>query len=219
MEKLKRFHGSELELRDNESGLPDISGIGSPFYNADIAGTTYELFDGVAERIMPGAYDDLSEDPGAAEIYSTFNHNDMQPLGRVSAGTLDLMVDEVGLRYQVKASRTSYYKDLVESMRRGDVHGSSITFVPLKQRWIEGDDDGPDVREITLLRLYEVGPVVNPAYTATTSMVRSADAIEAEKSHQQWRQELTQQRLAKAMAGSGKMIEGIWRRGQINRLA
>ena len=50
-------------------------------------------------------------------------------------------------------------------------------------------------------------------------MVRSADAIEAEKSHQQWRQELTQQRLAKAMAGSGKMIEGIWRRGEINRLA
>lgn len=199
MQKVKRFSTGHLELRSGDGDLPDISGVGAPFYRADVPGTTYNLWDGVAERIMPGAFEDLKEDPAADEVYATYNHNDMQVLGRVSAGTLSLMVDDVGLRYKVKASSTTFYRDLVESMQRGDVKGSSFTFIPLRQKWVEGEDDEPDVRELTLVRLYEVGPVTNPAYTASTSGVRGAEQTEAQESYEAWRKQRRSEGLAQAM--------------------
>lgn len=199
MQKVKRFTNATLELRAGDGDLPDISGVGAPFYRADEPGTTYDLWDGVAERIMPGAFDDLQSDPAASEVYATYNHNDMQVLGRVSAGTLSLMVDNVGLRYKVKASSTTFYRDLVTSMQRGDVKGSSFTFIPLRDKWIEGEDDEPDVRELELVRLFEVGPVVNPAYTASTSSIREADQHEAQQSYENWRNEKRADGLADAM--------------------
>jgi HK97 family phage prohead protease len=51
-------------------------------------------------------------------------------LGRNKSGTLRLSVDGIGLRYEIDPPDTQAARDLIESLRRGDVSGSSFAFLP-----------------------------------------------------------------------------------------
>lgn len=67
------------------------------------------------------------------------------------------------------------------SLRRGDIRGSSFSFIvaPGGVKW--STEGGVKVRTITkFLHLGDVGPVVNPAYPATSSGV--ADALTVARS-------------------------------------
>ncbi len=181
-----RFCSLDVEVREGENGGNDISGVGAPFYRSDVPGTSYELWPGAEERIMPTAFDAIDQD-----VWASFNHDPNLVLGRVSAGTLDLMVQDEGLRYRVRASNKSFYRDLVESLRRGDVLGSSFSFEVVDEAWRESIDGGPDVRELRSVRLFELGPVTNPAYQASTSGLRdAAEREEVEESYESWRDEM-----------------------------
>lgn len=151
-------------LEERSSGGPKIVGYGAVFYNPADPGTEYVMGGGIAERIMPGAFKSALN--AGADVRSLFNHDPNFPLGRTTAGTLRLSVDSRGLKYEVTppASRA----DVIEALRRGDVSGSSFMFVPLSQNWIDGPN-GTLVREIFDLELWEVGPVVFPAYASADS--------------------------------------------------
>lgn len=159
-----------------------IGGYGAVFYNEADPGTEYRLYDDWFERIMPGAFDKaLAEN----DVRSFFNHDANFVLGRHRPGfasnTLSLSADETGLKYELTVSESR--KDIFESIQRGDVDGSSFMFVPTERVWKEQtDDDGNriDITEITEVRLYEVGPVVWPAYESATSEIRSMDKRDRE---------------------------------------
>lgn len=165
--RMAHYTPGAVQCRAAEEGQPaTISGYGAVFYDAADPGTEYRIWDDLVERIMPGAFDRaIRED----DVRSFFNHNPDMILGRSTAGTLKLSVDAKGLRYEVQppASRA----DVIESLYRGDVSGSSFMFI--------ADDvqfritDGVEIVEILAVRLLEVGPVVFPAYQSATSEVRA----------------------------------------------
>jgi HK97 family phage prohead protease len=113
-----------------------------------------------------------------ADVKCLFNHNREALLARSNKGqgTLKLTLDEVGLRYEFEAPNTIDGDKVLELVRRGDIVGSSFAFSCSGEdacRYYE-DADGMlhrVVRRIT--GLYDVSPVIDPAYTQTSVEARS----------------------------------------------
>jgi HK97 family phage prohead protease len=149
-----------------------IEGYAAMFFDPADRGTEFRLSPDMVERIGPTAFDDAlaRED----DVVGLFNHDSNFPLGRTSAGTLRLTVDDLGLRYSINPPNTTQANDLCASIQRGDIKGSSFAFMLESRSDFRIYDDGDDkVREITSLRLLDVSPVTFPAYTASTSQMRS----------------------------------------------
>ena len=127
---------------------------------------------GFKEEILPGAFDRiLSRQRGKSDVVALFNHDSNIVLGRSSSGTLELSSDEKGLRYVVTppVSRA----DVLELIQRRDVRGSSFAFTVDKSgESFRTGEDGKAVRQIREVSgLYDVGPVLVPAYPATSATV------------------------------------------------
>lgn len=154
---------------------------------------------GFIEQIERGAFRDcLSHD-----VRALFNHNDHHILGRTKAGTLRLFDEPKGLRYEVDLPDTTAGRDVAESVRRGDVTGSSFQFkMPPEMTGERWEWDGPTaVRTVHKVhQLYDVGPVVYPAYEATHGMtVRDAkEAARRAEIQKSINQATVRLRLAKA---------------------
>lgn len=153
---------------DQRDGAPSkIAGYASVFYDGT-DGTQYQLYDDMVERIMPGAFDRaIRED----DVRALFNHDPNCLLGRSVSKTLSLSVDKKGLRYEIDPPATTVGKDVAESIRRGDLSGSSFAFVPTDVVWREVDK--LLIREINAVQLWDVGPVTYPAYDASTAGMRA----------------------------------------------
>ena len=105
-----------------------------------------------------------------------FNHSPDFILGRTKAGTLRLKEDAKGLWIDNDMPDTQVGRDVLTSIKRGDVTGQSFAFVITKQEWRMASKKGElDHREITEVQLYDVGPVVYPAYETTSIAARSAE--------------------------------------------
>ena len=69
------------------------------------------------------------------DIRALFNHDPNYVLGRVKSKTLVLSEDDKGLRYRVEPPETQWAKDLLVSIKRGDVSQNSFGFEIVKERW------------------------------------------------------------------------------------
>ena len=161
---------------DAEDDQPrGIRGTAAVFFREDDPdGTQYLLWQDVYERIMPGAFDAALERPD--DVRCLQNHDPRMLLGRSTAGTLRLSVDDDGLLYEVDTPDTTAGRDTLVSLERGDMTGSSFSFVAEKVSWREEtDDDGKTIwyREVEQVRLFDVSPVTFPAYTGTAAGVRA----------------------------------------------
>lgn len=186
---------ARVQVDKRADGQQIITGYAAVYYREGDAGTEYELWPAmgtyprVVERIMRGAFDGRLTD----DVRGLFNHDGNMLLGRSTAGTMSLSVDDVGLRYEIVAADTQVARDVLEMVRRGDLTGSSFSFSIGEQRWLQAPD--VEVREIVSLGvLYDVGPVTFPAYEATTtgagSRARRDDpADEARAAWDAWRKD------------------------------
>ena len=168
--------GGKVELRDQDD-KPVISGYAAVFYRVDYAGTEYELWPDFIERIDRSAFDAAMND----DVRGLFNHDPGHLLGRTTNGTLKLSIDETGLRYEITPPDTQSGRDVVALLKRGDIDGSSFGFIPRGEDGAEVERDGDRaIRTIRSVELFDVGPVVYPAYKGTSSEARSLDAAKSE---------------------------------------
>lgn len=178
MEKRQLGLAEKVELREDENKQPaGITGYAAVFYDGTPE-TEYEIVDGLRERIMPGAFDRAMNE--GHDVRGLFNHNADLLLGRTKSGTCRLSVDSRGLKYDIPLDPSDPdHLRVAAKLKRGDVNGSSFCFVAQKQDWKdEGDMTYREVRDVDL---YDVGPVVFPAYTASSSALRSIDGAEQAK--------------------------------------
>lgn len=78
---------------------------------------------GFREIIKPGAFDSVLTD----DVRALFNHDPNFILGRSASGTLQLSLDDRGLKYDIDAPDTQTIRDLVLApMLRGDISQSSL---------------------------------------------------------------------------------------------
>lgn len=157
---------SHIEKRDDSQDK--LSGYAIVFNS--LSEPIYGLF---KERIMHGALErTLKQD----DQLCLWGHNDMYVLGRKSANTLYLRVDDKGLYFEVMPPNASWARDLVESIHRGDIRQMSFGFKVYNERWINDKETikehGMAIREILGLDLYEISIASFPAYTQ--SIVRNA---------------------------------------------
>jgi HK97 family phage prohead protease len=119
------------------------------------------------ERIARGAFDAALK---TSDVRALWNHDPLYVLGRSSAGTLRLSVDEHGLEYEVDLPDTQYARDLRQLVERGDITGASFGFVPGEHTW----NEDRSVRTHTSVRqLVDVSPVTFPAYEGASTEARS----------------------------------------------
>lgn len=158
---------AEADLRvEQRSGKSVLIGLTAPF-NKD----SLDL-GGFIERIQPGAFTEAlkSSDP-----VGLFNHNPDNLLGRASASTLRLEQRDDGLHYELDMPDTEIGKRVVVAVERGDLRGNSFAFTVEEANWEELDQD-TWLRTITkVAELWDVGPVVNPAYPDTSVALRSLE--------------------------------------------
>jgi HK97 family phage prohead protease/HK97 family phage major capsid protein len=153
----KRTMGT-IEVRESDSDDMMLEGYAAVYNSETDLGHFREV-------IRPGAFDDVLEN----DVRALINHDPNLILGRTTNGTLELSVDERGLKYKVKLGDQQYAKDFYESVKRGDISQSSFAFTIDKQSW----NEERTVRSVDKVRqLLDVSPVTYPAYAAATVQAR-----------------------------------------------
>jgi len=170
----------ELVIEPRQNGQAAIVGYAAVYNRMSLD------LGGFREEIMPGAFDRFL---GRAkpDVVALYNHDSNIVLGRTTSGTLELSSDDKGLRYVVTppASRD----DIMELIARRDVRGSSFAFTVDKAgESFRTAENGKAIRQIKEVKgLYDVGPVLTPAYPASSATVamRSYEAWLAEQEQEQ----------------------------------
>ena len=163
----RRFSSEPVRVRAADDGKRRIVGYAAVFYD-ETPRTQFEVFDGLIERIMPGAFDEAIK----GDVRALFNHDPNHILGR-SPKTLRLSVDKRGLMFDADLPETVAAASVLAAVERGDVSGSSFTFRTRSRKFTMGEDGAPDIVELLDLEVFDVGPVTFPAYKATTADTRS----------------------------------------------
>ena len=123
---------------------------------------------GFREKIDRGAFSDsIHQD----DIRALFNHDPNYVLARNKSGTLVLNEDDHGLYFEITPPDTQWAKDLMTSIKRGDVSQNSFGFSisDKGEQW----DPKQKVRTLTKVKLYDISPVTYPAYPQTEAYVRA----------------------------------------------
>jgi HK97 family phage prohead protease len=154
----------DLEIRAGENDSSKLIGYAIRWgdLSADLGG--------FKERVMKGA---VSATLAAqTDIRALVSHDPEKLLGRTSNRTLTVTEDDKGVRVEIDVAPTTYGRDLMTLVKRGDIKKMSFGFtVPDGgQRFLK--DNGVAIRELTAINLREVSAVANPAYGTTSLSIR-----------------------------------------------
>ncbi|MBW1612415.1 MAG: HK97 family phage prohead protease [Deltaproteobacteria bacterium] len=167
----KRFmpFAPTLETREvNGEKKTFIVGRGVPFNSR-----SKRINDWFYEEINPEALDNTDLE----DMISTYNHSLNNYLGRMANTTLKIEKKDDGLWYEVQVPNTETGRMVTELLERGDIQGSSFIFDINEggSEWKKLDDDS-ELRIVKdIRRIYEMGPVLNPAYVESTAEVARRD--------------------------------------------
>ena len=155
---------SSHELRaEGEANAPMIVGYIARFNSLS------DDLGGFIEMIRPGAFAKTIQE---SDIRALWQHNPEMVLGRTKNGTLKLREDDVGLLAEITPPDTTWARDAVASIRRGDVDQASFGFDVVRDEW--NWENRPNIRTLVEVKLFDVSPVTFPAYPATSMAVRQA---------------------------------------------
>ena len=187
-EELRNQYGENVELRTAEVRAAGDDSLVVEGYasNFDVE---YDL-GYFKESVARGAFDEVMQD----DVRFLLNHTGA-PLARTTNGTLELSVDETGLKYRAALADTQDGRDLYKLIKRGDISQSSFAFTIEADEWSEDRS----TRTITKVgRLLDTSAVTYPASPTASVYARNmaAAAQEAEelKSEQETQEPATEER-------------------------
>lgn len=170
MKEERRTSWGGIELRaENRDGVRVIRGHAAVFekYSQNLGG--------FVEKIAKGAF---IESLNSKDIRAIWSHNVDLPLGRTSNKTLKLWEDDFGLAFELELPDTTLGRDGYTSIERGDVNAMSFGFSVIEDEWKRGESGKPHERTLRKIDLFEISPVVFPAYEQTQVSTRSAKRVE-----------------------------------------
>lgn len=125
------------------------------------------------EVVKRGAFAKAIQDD---DVRALFNHNPNFVLGRNRAGTLRMSEDDKGLAVEIDPPDAQWARDLIISMRRGDVDQMSFAFIA--KQTDKSTQNGKTLRTLLSVRLLDTSVVTYPAYTQTSAAVRGVRSVE-----------------------------------------
>lgn len=156
-----------VELRAAEGGgLPTIEGYAAVFNSLSTN------LGGFRERIEPGAF--AASLKAGADVRALVDHDPAKIIGRNKSGTLTVTEDERGLKVSIRPPDTTAGRDVVESIRRGDLDAMSFGFVARDDEVRK--EGGETVRVLRAVDLFDVSVVAYPAYQDTAVALRSVES-------------------------------------------
>ncbi|AMY11295.1 phage prohead protease, HK97 family [Luteitalea pratensis] len=111
------------------------------------------------EEVIPGALARLRE---RRDVKALIGHDPTKVIGSTRSGTLTLIPDAIGLRFELQPPNSPTGHDLIESVRRGDLDGVSFGFRTIADKWLP--DTRPPVRQLLDVDVFELSIVAWPAY-------------------------------------------------------
>ncbi|QZT38704.1 HK97 family phage prohead protease [Halosquirtibacter xylanolyticus] len=172
---LKRNIKERIQVRseEGENGERYIEGYASIFNHR--SKLLREWGDVFYEEIAPGAFDNILQDTGL-NCLATVDHCRSKMLGRTISGTLELSVDEKGLKYRIKVPNTTLGNDIYEMVSRGDYYESSFIFSIAEKGITVDRSEEIEVRKVTdILKLWDISIVIDGAYADTQVNARSKE--------------------------------------------
>ena len=161
--EIRYFPLTELRASDAANGEPPvIEGYAAVFNQRS------EDLGGFFELIRPGAF---TKTIGEADVRALIQHDPSRVIGRTKNDTLSLKEDIHGLRVKITPPDTSYARDLITSIKRGDIDQMSFGFETVRDEWLITKEE--IVRSLLEVKLFDVSPVTFPAYPQTSVGVRS----------------------------------------------
>lgn len=155
LDEPNRLHGYAARFNEESAILNEKGVCRTPF----------------VEVIRPGAFARTLREN--RDIRALYNHDRAHVLGRTKSGTLDLVEDEVGLKFALRLPDTQVARDLRESIRRGDIDGCSFHGYVLADE-VELRPGLPALRTILDIELVEITPATAfPAYASANVVLRS----------------------------------------------
>lgn len=163
--------GLPVEVRAEGDGRIVVEGYAAVFDQpTDIGGVFTEV-------VARGAFRSALQRKDDVEFL--INHGGL-PLARSTAGNLTMKEDDHGLHIRAELDPSDPdVQRIVPKMRGKMLDQMSFAFQATGQRW-DTPADGPDVRTITDVVLYDVSIVNRGAYPTTQIALRDRDAAKAE---------------------------------------
>lgn len=137
-----------------------------------------ELWKGFKEVIRKGALDNTD----MSRVFLLFNHNDDVILAGTSNKSLELQVDDIGLKFRAELVDTQTSKEVYTLAKQGLLTKCSFSFRTAKNGYkYSRIDDKNELGEIVDIEtLYDVAVVTYPAYDDTEVYARDIKALERE---------------------------------------
>lgn len=132
------------------------------------------------EVIQRGALDGVLE---KSDVFALLNHDQSRGIlarSKYGQGSLNLSVDDKGLKYRFDIPDTAIGNELRENLNRGEISESSFCFDVESDTW-EKKSDGTWKRTVHKVgNLYDVAPVYSGAYSKTSVYMRGKELEEEE---------------------------------------
>lgn len=166
MEKaVKEVRIAEMRALDNEDMV--IEGYAAVFNEETDLGWCREVID-------PKAFEKCD----MKDCSLNYNHGQGKAIARTRNGSLQLLVDNIGLKIRAKIIDTQEGIDVYKMIKAGLLDKMSFAFTVKEQNW----NYETDTRRITDIdKLYDVSVVDIPAYEGTSVFARSKDEYQEEK--------------------------------------
>ncbi|MBD2792026.1 HK97 family phage prohead protease [Xenorhabdus szentirmaii] len=118
------------------------------------------LWDEFIEQFASNAFN--ASLAAGADIRALYEHDPMNLLGRTTSGTLQLVGDATGLRFELTPPDTQLGHDVLTLVERGDIQGMSFGFRAIKDQW--DTSQTPYIRTVLEAELREITITSLPAY-------------------------------------------------------
>ena len=166
MEKaIKEVRVAEMRALDSEEMI--IEGYAAVFNQETDLGWCKEVIDTKA-----------FEQCDMKDCCLNYNHGQSKAIARTRNGSLELIVDSVGLKIRAKLIDTTEGIDIYKSVKAGLLDKMSFAFTVKEEKW----DFETDTRTITNIdKLYDVSIVDIPAYEGTSVFARNKEEYEQDK--------------------------------------
>jgi len=158
--KVDKFELREQQTQNNN--MVEIDGYIAKF------NSTTELFEGFYETIDPNAFDNTLKDNH--NIFLLYHHQWDKPLASTTIGTLNLSVDDVGLRFSATINKNiSFANDVIELMKAGLITGCSFGFICNEEDIQYNSQDDSFTRTLLQVDLFEGSLLCIPQYEDTVA--------------------------------------------------